>query len=54
MHKGFTSNFIALFLKFIVVLSILEGYFLFSFFSSKAFLSVAINLIEEAGSITLR
>ena len=31
MHKKFSTNFIALIIKFLLVLTVLEGYFLYSY-----------------------
>ena len=54
MHKNYTNNFLVLFLKFFVVLTILEGYFVLIFVQSGDFLDVALNLIRESGTITIR
>jgi len=54
MHKKFSTNFISLIVKFLIVLTVLEGYFLLSYFLSGSFLTVANNLIQESGSITVR
>ncbi len=54
MHKKYSNNFIALILKFLVVLTILEGYFVLIFVQSGDFLDVALNLIRESGTITIR
>ncbi len=54
ISKGYTTNIISLIVKFLLIISILEGYFLFSYFWSKSFLTISINLIDETGTITLR
>jgi hypothetical protein len=54
MHKNYSNNFLVLFLKFFVVLTILEGYFVLIFVQSGDFLDVALNLIRESGTITIR
>ncbi len=54
MHKKFSTNLITLSLKFLVVLALLLGYFLYSYIQSSQFLDVAIDLINESGTITLR
>ena len=54
MHKKFSTNFISLIVKFLVVITILEGYFLLCYFLSGKFLFVANNLIQESGTITVR
>jgi len=52
MHKKFSTNFITLIIKFLVVLSVLEGYFLLCFFQAGKFLNIANDIIVEAGRIT--
>ena len=54
LHKKFSTNFISLIVKFLVVVTILEGYFLLSFFMSDKFLGTVNSIIEESGSITYR
>ena len=54
MHKKFSTNFISLIIKFLVVLTVLEGYFLLCYLQAGNFLNVANNLIQESGTITLR
>jgi hypothetical protein len=54
MHKKFSTNFISLLIKFLVVLTVLEGYFLLCYLRSITFLKVINNLIEESGTITMR
>lgn len=54
MHKRFSTNFISLIIKFLVVVTVLEGYFLLCFLESGKFLSVANNLIQECGTVTVR
>jgi hypothetical protein len=54
MHKKYSTNFISLIIKFLVVVTILEGYFVLCYFESGNFLSVAKNLIQESGTITMR
>ena len=54
MHKKYSSNFLSLIIKFIVVLTVLEGYFLLSYFMSLSFLSKINDLILESGTITKR
>jgi hypothetical protein len=54
MHKKYSTNFIALILKFLVVVTVLEGYFVLCYFQSGSFLSIAKNLIKESGTITMR
>ena len=54
MHKKFSTNFISLIIKFLVVLAVLEGYFLLCYFNADSFLSVANSIINESGSITQR
>jgi len=54
MHKKFSTNFISLLIKFLVVLTVLEGYFLLCYLRSIQFLKVINNLIEESGTITMR
>lgn len=53
MHKKFSTNFVSLLIKFICVLTIMEGYFVLCYLRSIAFLSVINNLIQESGSITM-
>jgi hypothetical protein len=45
MHKKYSTNFISLIVKFMLVVTILEGYFILCYFESGKFLSVAKNLI---------
>lgn len=52
--KKFSTNFIALILKFVIVVSVLEGYFLYCYFSSGTFLSTVNALIDEQRLTTLR
>jgi hypothetical protein len=52
MHKKFSTNFISLIIKFMVVLTVLEGYFLLCYFQSLNFLSLANSVIKESGTIT--
>lgn len=54
MHKKYSTNFISLIIKFLLVVTILEGYFVLCYFESGKFLSVAKNLIQESGTITMR
>ena len=54
MHKKFSTNFISLIVKFLVVITVLEGYFILCYFESTKFLSTANNIIDESGSITQR
>lgn len=54
MHKKFSTNFFSLIVKFLVVVTILEGYFILCFFLSGSFLGTAIDLINESGTITMR
>jgi len=54
MHKKYSTNFISLIVKFLLVVSILEGYFVLCYFESGKFLSIAKNLIQESGTITMR
>lgn len=54
MHKKYSSNFISLIIKFMLVVTILEGYFILCYFESGKFLSVAKDLIQESGTITTR
>jgi hypothetical protein len=54
MHKKFSTNFISLIIKFLIVLTILEGYFILCYFQSVKFLSIANELIKESGTITMR
>lgn len=53
MHKKFSTNFVSLLIKFICVLTIMEGYFVLCYLRSIDFLSVINNLIQESGSITM-
>jgi hypothetical protein len=52
MHKKFSTNFITLLIKFLLVLTILEGYFILCYFLSGSFVTLANDLITEAGAIT--
>ena len=52
MHKKFSTNFISLIIKFLVVVTVLEGYFLLCFLETKSFLTTANSLILEAGAVT--
>ena len=54
MHKKFSTNFLSLIIKFLVVVTVLEGYFLLNYFLSGEFLKVANNIIDESGTIALR
>ena len=54
MHKKYSTNFLTLMVKFLVVVAVLEGYFLFCYFQSISFLHIANNLIKESGTITTR
>lgn len=54
MHKNYSTSYIALILKFLVVLTILEGYFVLIYVQSGDFLNIALNLIRESGTITIR
>lgn len=54
MHKKFSTNFISLLIKFVIVLTILEGYFLLCYLRSGSFLTIINNLIQESGTIALR
>jgi hypothetical protein len=54
MHKKYSTNFISLIVKFMFVVTILEGYFVLCYFQSGKFLSIAKNLIQESGTITMR
>ena len=45
MHKKYSTNFISLIIKFLLVVSILEGYFILCYFESGNFLYIAKNLI---------
>jgi len=54
MHKKYSTNFISLIVKFLLVVTVLEGYFVLCYFQSGSFLSVAKNLIRESGTITMR
>jgi len=54
MHKKFSTNFITLLVKFLVVLTVLEGYFLLCYLRSGNFLFIINNVVEESGTITLR
>lgn len=45
MHKKFSTNFISLLVKFLVVLTVLEGYFLLCYLRSIGFLNVINDLI---------
>mmetsp|Transcript_20230 Transcript_20230/g.14931 ORF Transcript_20230/g.14931 Transcript_20230/m.14931 type:complete len:97 (+) Transcript_20230:211-501(+) len=54
MHKKFSTNFISLIVKFLVVLAILEGYFLICYFQAEKFLGVANDVVVEAGRTTER
>lgn len=45
MHKKFSTNFISLLVKFLIVLTVLEGYFLLCYLRSISFLSIINNLI---------
>lgn len=54
MHKKYSTNFISLIVKFLLVVTVLEGYFILCYFQSGNFLSVAKNLIKESGTITMR
>lgn len=54
MHKKFSTNFISLLIKFLVVLTVLEGYFLLCYLRSINFLHNINNLIDESGTIALR
>lgn len=53
MHKKFSTNFISLLIKFLFVLTVLEGYFLLCYLRSISFLSIINDLIAESGSITM-
>ena len=52
MHKKYSSNFLTLIIQVFVVLTILEGYFLLSYFLSLKFLAEIKDLILESGTIT--
>lgn len=54
MHKKFSTNFISLLVKFLIVLTVLEGYFLLCYLRSGDFLRIINDLIQESGTITLR
>jgi hypothetical protein len=54
MHKKYSTNLIGLIVKFLLVVTVLEGYFVLCYFESGSFLSVAKNLIKESGTITMR
>jgi hypothetical protein len=54
MHKKYSTNFISLIIKFLLVVTVLEGYFILCYFQSGNFLSIAKNLIKESGTITMR
>lgn len=54
MHKKYSTNFISLIIKFLFVVTILEGYFVLCYFESGNFLQIAKNLIQESGTITMR
>jgi hypothetical protein len=51
-HKKYSTNFISLIVKFLLVVTILEGYFVLCFLESGTFLNVAKGLIQESGTIT--
>ena len=53
-HKKYSTNIIMLTLKFCCVLTILQGYFLLTYFQSESFLKTSMGLVEEAEKITLR
>jgi len=52
--KPYATNIFMLLLKFLFFVAILEGYFMLSYFESDAFLSKALDLINEIGAITQR
>lgn len=52
MHKAYSSNFISLIVKFLLVVTILEGYFVLCYFQAGNFLSIAKSIIQESGTIT--
>ena len=52
--KPYSTNILVLLLKFLFFVAILEGYFMYSYFKSAAFLSLALELIDELGAITQR
>ena len=54
MHKKYSTNFLTLIIQFLAVVTILEGYFILCYFLSGNFLSIAKNLIQESGTITMR
>jgi len=53
-HKKYSTNFISLIVKFLLVVTVLEGYFVLCFLESGSFLNVAKSLIQESGTITQR
>lgn len=52
MHKPYSSNFISLIVRFLLVVTVLEGYFVLCYFQAGNFLSVAKSIIQESGTIT--
>eukprot|EP00826_Nyctotherus_ovalis_P010517 TRINITY_DN12768_c0_g1_i1.p1 TRINITY_DN12768_c0_g1~~TRINITY_DN12768_c0_g1_i1.p1 ORF type:complete len:537 (+),score=146.27 TRINITY_DN12768_c0_g1_i1:73-1683(+) len=53
-YKPFATHILALLLKFLFFVLLLEGYFLLAYFRSSYFLSRMIDSIEELGNITER
>lgn len=45
MHKKFSTNFISLLVKFLLVITVLEGYFVLCYFLSGKFLVIANDII---------
>lgn len=53
-HKKYNTNFIGLIVKFLLVVTVLEGYFVLCFLEADDFLNVAKSLVQESGTITQR
>ena len=53
-HKKYSTNYLLLLLKFLVFITILEGYFLYQYFQSDNFLGVSLRMINEAATISER
>ena len=52
--KPYSTNILLLFIKFLLFVAILEGYFILSYLTSDSFLTQSLALINELGAITER
>ena len=53
-HKKYSTGLIMLLLKLTLIISILEGYFIYGYYKSDSFLKTSLDMIKEAAAITNR